>query len=150
MTAEAPELLTYRGVVYPWHCDQMGHMNVMWYTGKFDEATWTLFAELGLTRSYFGQNGRGMAAVEQTTRYLRELVAGDTISVTSRFVEVREKVLRFEHVMVRASDGVIAATSSITGVHLDTALRKACAFPGEVRRRAEAMLGSTGETGSRC
>jgi acyl-CoA thioesterase FadM len=31
---------TYRGVVYPWHCDHMGHMNVMWYVGKFDEATW--------------------------------------------------------------------------------------------------------------
>ena len=35
MPAEAQELLTYRGGVYPWHC---GHMNVMWYTGKFDEA----------------------------------------------------------------------------------------------------------------
>jgi acyl-CoA thioester hydrolase len=27
---------TYRGAVYPWHCDHMGHMNVMWYVGKFD------------------------------------------------------------------------------------------------------------------
>ena len=26
---------TYRGIVYPWHCDHMGHMNVMWYAGKF-------------------------------------------------------------------------------------------------------------------
>jgi len=24
-------VMTYRGTVYPWHCDQMGHMNVMWY-----------------------------------------------------------------------------------------------------------------------
>ena len=29
--------ITYRGVVYPWQCDHMGHMNVMWYAGKFDE-----------------------------------------------------------------------------------------------------------------
>lgn len=141
MPAETPELLTYRGVVYPWHCDQMGHMNVMWYTGKFDEATWNLFAELGLTRSYLAQNGRGMAAVEQTTHYLRELVAGDTVAITSRVVEVREKGLRFEHAMERTSDGVIAATSAITGVQLDTALRKACAFSDDVRRRAAAMLG---------
>ena len=40
---------TYRGAVYPWHCDHMGHMNVMWYVGKFDEATWQFFALLGLT-----------------------------------------------------------------------------------------------------
>jgi len=33
------EPITYRGLVYPWHCDHMGHMNVMWYTGKFDEAS---------------------------------------------------------------------------------------------------------------
>ena len=41
--------LTHRGVVYPWQCDQMGHMNVMWYVGKFDEATWQMFAQMGLT-----------------------------------------------------------------------------------------------------
>lgn len=33
-----PDLpITYRGVVYPWQCDHMGHMNAMWYVGKFDE-----------------------------------------------------------------------------------------------------------------
>jgi acyl-CoA thioester hydrolase len=26
-------LITYRGAVYPWHCDHRGHMNVMWYVG---------------------------------------------------------------------------------------------------------------------
>jgi acyl-CoA thioester hydrolase len=34
-----PDILAYRGTIYPWHCDHMGHMNVMWYVGKFDEAT---------------------------------------------------------------------------------------------------------------
>jgi acyl-CoA thioester hydrolase len=34
-----PDMLTYRGTVYPWQCDHIGHMNVMWYVGKFDEAT---------------------------------------------------------------------------------------------------------------
>ena len=41
-----PEI-TYRGAVYPWHCDHVGHMNVMWYVGKFDEATWNLFHRVG-------------------------------------------------------------------------------------------------------
>ena len=49
---------TYRGVVYPWHCDQMGHMNVMWYTGKFDEASWNLFAQIGITPSYLRERHR--------------------------------------------------------------------------------------------
>jgi len=44
-------LLTSRSVVYPWQCDHMGHMNVMWYTGEFDEATWPLLAHIGITPS---------------------------------------------------------------------------------------------------
>ncbi|HET7639657.1 MAG TPA: thioesterase family protein, partial [Ktedonobacteraceae bacterium] len=56
-------ILTHRGVVYPWQCDHMGHMNVMWYVGKFDEATWQLFAVLGMTPSFLREQQRGMAAV---------------------------------------------------------------------------------------
>ena len=67
--------LTYRGAVYPWHCDHMGHMNVMWYVGKFDEATWHLFTLLGLTPTFLRENARGMAAVEQNIAYKRELHA---------------------------------------------------------------------------
>jgi acyl-CoA thioester hydrolase len=47
---------TYRGVVYPWHCDHMGHMSVMWCVGKFDEATFQLFAMLGLTPAWLRAN----------------------------------------------------------------------------------------------
>ena len=72
--AETP--VTYRGTVYPWQCDHIGHMNVMWYVGKFDEATWNLFAEVGMTPTYLRNEGRGMAAVQQNITYKRELLAG--------------------------------------------------------------------------
>ncbi|MBL6942721.1 MAG: acyl-CoA thioesterase, partial [Rhodospirillales bacterium] len=78
--------LTYRGAVYPWHCDHVGHMNVMYYTGKFDEATWNRFALLGVTRKFLTENGRGMAAIEHTTKYLRELHAGDIVTIRSRLI----------------------------------------------------------------
>jgi acyl-CoA thioester hydrolase len=61
--AEPP--ITYRGVVRAEHCDQMGHMNVMWYVGKFDEASWQLFAAMGLSRSRMQKENRGVAGVEQ-------------------------------------------------------------------------------------
>ena len=65
--------LTYRGTVYPWHFDHVGHMNVMWYVGKFDEATWQFFNALGLTPQYLRTAQRGMAAVEQHISYMREV-----------------------------------------------------------------------------
>src|SRR5919198_4441761 len=105
---------TYRGVVYPWQCDQMGHMNVTWYTGKFDEATWTLFSRVGITASYVRDRSRGMGAVRQDTTYKKELMAGDVVFVRSWMLEVRPKVLRFVHEMVDAETLEVVATSELT------------------------------------
>ena len=129
---------TYRGAVYPWHCDHMGHMNVMWYVGKFDEATWQFFTLLGLTPAFLRRNCRGMAAVEQRIAYQRELYAGDVVTVGTGALEVRDRVIRFVHEMRNGASGDVAAITVLTGVYLDTETRKACAFPEEVKERAVA------------
>jgi acyl-CoA thioester hydrolase len=131
---------TYRGAVYPWHCDQMGHMNVMWYVGKFDEATWNLFASMGVTTAFLKQNQRGMAAVQQNITYKRELLAGDTVVVRSAFLEVREKVAKFVHEMRHAVTGELAATCVLTGVHIDARTRKSCPFPAEILERGRSLV----------
>jgi acyl-CoA thioester hydrolase len=132
--------ITYKGAVYPWHCDHMGHMNVMWYVGKFDEATWHVFAELGLTPKYLREHQRGMAAVEQRIEYKRELVAGDIVTVRSRIVEIRDKAILFAHEMLNAETGETAATTQLTAVHLDTVARRATAFAEEIREAATQRL----------
>jgi len=141
--SDAP--ITYRGTVYPWHCDHMGHMNVMWYVGKFDEASWQLFARLGLTPAALRESGRGMAAVEQQIAYRRELVAGDLVCVHTRVVEVRDKALRFVHEMVNESSAEVAATTTLTAVHLDARARRAAAFEPAVRERALALCAASAE-----
>jgi len=133
-------LLTYRGAVYPWHCDQMGHMNVMWYVGKFDEATWNLFAAMGITTAFLREQKRGMAAVQQNITYRRELVAGDTLTVHSAFLEVRDKVARFVHEMRHGETGELAALCMLTGVHIDAVARKSCAFPEEILARGRGLV----------
>ena len=85
--------ITYKGTVYPWQCDHIGHMNIMWYVSKFDEANWNFFATLGLTPRYLREQHRGMAAVQQNISYQRELLAGDIVEVRSRVLEVGEKSL---------------------------------------------------------
>ena len=139
---------TYRGAVYPWHCDQMGHMNVMWYVGKFDEATWNLFAAIGVTMAYLRENKRGMAAVQQDITYKRELLAGDTVAVRSTLLEVREKSTKFVHEMRHAQTGEVAAVCVLTGVSIDAQTRKSCPFPAEIVERAKALIG-TYELGKR-
>jgi len=78
-TAEVGLPITYRGTVYPWQCDHMGHMNVMWYVGKFDEATWHVFGLLGLTPSFLREHDRGMAGVQQNTSYKCLSAKGDRL-----------------------------------------------------------------------
>ena len=133
-------LLTYRGTVYPWHCDHVGHMNVMWYVGKFDEATWQFFNMLGLSPTLLRSENRGMAAVDQHINYFRELHAGDIVSVHTVLIELKEKSLRFEHTMIHDEDNHIVARTTLKGVHMDTVARKSCAFPDIVRLKAAAMM----------
>jgi len=137
------EIVTYKGTVYPWQCDHVGHMNVMWYTAKFDEATWVLFAELGITPSYLRDQQCGMVAVQQNTSYKQELLAGDVIKVCSRVLEIRDKVIRFQHEMHNIERDEVAAISEITGVHMDRQNRKSCPFPSAIREAAEAWLAQT-------
>jgi len=132
--------VTYRGTVYTWQCDHMGHMNVMWYVGKFDEATWQMFASIGVTPSYMQREGRGVVAVRQDLTYRRELIAGNLITVRTGILEMRERVIRFYHEMNNDESGEIAATSVITGVHLDTETRKTCPFPPEVIETGQQMI----------
>ena len=131
---------TYRGAVYPWHCDHMGHMNVMWYVGKFDEATWNLFALAGVTAAFLKEHKRGMAAVQQNITYKRELHAGDTVVVRSAFLEVREKTARFVHEMRHGVTGEVSALCVLTGVSIDTQTRKSCPLPAEIVERGRKLV----------
>jgi acyl-CoA thioester hydrolase len=131
---------TYRGTVYPWQCDHIGHMNIMWYVGKFDEANWNLFARIGVTPSYLRESGCGMAGVQQNITYKRELMAGDIVEVTTAVLEVREKSVRFVHEMRNAETGEVAATCEITAVHLDRQARKSTAFGETIRAMAMSQL----------
>ena len=131
---------TYRGTVQTWHCDHMGHMNVMWYVGKFDEATWNLFAMIGVTAAFLRENRRGMAAVQQNITYKRELHVGDTVAVRSGLIEVREKTTKFVHEMRNAVTGEVSAICVLTGVHTDSQTRKSCPFPAEIVQRARGLI----------
>jgi acyl-CoA thioester hydrolase len=125
--------VTYCGTVYPWQCDHIGHMNVMWYVGKFDEANWNFAARFGLPPSYLRNSGRVLAAVQQNISYKREMLAGDIVEIRSRLLEVRDKTVRFLHEMRNAETGETTATCEMTAVHMDREARKSTPWPPEIR-----------------
>ncbi len=133
---------TYKGIVYPWHCDHMGHMNVMWYVSKFDEATWGFVAQIGLGPSELLARNQGMAALEQNIKYLREAKPGDLLEIYTKPLEIKNKTIRFVHTMIDCESGETAATCELVGACLDKAARKAIAWPKEVHKKATALISS--------
>ena len=117
-------------------------MNVMWYVGKFDEATWQFFNMLGLSPSFLRSAKRGMAAVDQHISYMQELHAGDVVSVRTTLLEIKEKSIRFAHEMTNDETGFVVAKTILKAVHMDTEARKSCAFPAEIVARAMPLISS--------
>jgi acyl-CoA thioester hydrolase len=132
----------YRGTVYPWQCDHVGHMNVMWYVSKFDEANWNFLARLGLTSSYVRDSGYGLAAIQQNLSYKREMLPGDLVEIKTRLLEIRDKTVRFLHEMRNVETGELTATCEMTAAHLSRETRKATPWPTEVRHTAMQRLQS--------
>ena len=130
---------TYRGVVYPWVIDHVGHMNVQFYTARFDEASWQFLAQLGLTPSFLKRSHRSAVAVDQRTAYKQELSAGSLVHIASELLSLGRTSIRFVHHMYDSETGDEVATSELVGVYFDTDIRAATALPAALHRRASEM-----------
>jgi len=131
---------TYQGTVYTWQCDFMGHMNVMHYVGMFDQATWNLFGHFDITAKYLRDNDRGMVALEQHIVYQNELLAGDNVRIESEFIWIKEKTAFFKHYMLKSETKEVAAITELTGLHMDTKLRKGLEMPAKFKDKIQQWI----------
>ena len=130
------EIEKFRGGVFPWEIDVMGHMNVRFYTAKFDEATVQMFGMLGLTIAYCKEQEREMAAVHQTMTYRRELLAGGLVVVKTEILDVDDKKIRFVHIMYECLSGDEASKCETMGVQIDRMLRWSTPIPKHIGQKA--------------
>lgn len=135
-------LETYRGFIYPWQMDHVGHMNVQFYTARFDEATWHFFARLGITPGFLKDNHRGMVALDQKTQYKKEVLAGSLLHIQTELLEIKRKTVRFMHHMYNSETGDEVATTELVGTYLDKDTRKTTELPQSVIEIGESWLTS--------
>lgn len=129
---------SYLGVVHPWLCDSMGHLNVRHYVGMFDDANTQFLASLGWDSVTAHSNGLGWADVRGEIDYLTEVVAGALVEITSSTAAVGNKSLTVDSEMRCRSSGEIHARMRSVMVHFDLQARKAVQLPTELRERAVA------------
>lgn len=130
----------FRGVVYPWDCDHLGHLNVKNYVGFFDQASFHLLSDLGF--SFHDQDDSGVTLVDaqHTIRYLKEQRVGSLVKVESAVSKVGTKSVTIRHRMLNTETGDEAATSEVVAVCFDLNTRTSIPIPDDIRLRLERRL----------
>lgn len=130
---------THRGVVFPWQCDQFGHMNVRWYAHWFD-AAFHLWPLNGVTFRRMQELGVHTVVARTTTDFVHELAAGDLVVIWSGFVRLGRSSTTYVQRMLNAETGALHAKQESVEVFFDLTTRKAAAIPDEIRGAIEAAL----------
>ena len=132
--------ITHEATIPDSYLDMMGHMNVMWYTHLFAQATVGLFQLMGMDRDYFYQHQAGSFALAQFFSYRSEVRVGDRVLLRSRLLARSDKKFHSIHFMTKEPGGVLAATAEFLGAHVDMATRRTSAFRPEVAAKIDAVI----------
>ena len=131
---------TFRGVVYPWHCDHQGHMNTMHYVGMFDQAFWHHVSALGFTREYMEKSHSGFVDVRDTIEYKSEQGIGSLLIIESGLLKIGNTSMTAIHRMRNTETEEIAATSEKISVYFDLEARSKTPFPDKLRANMDANI----------
>lgn len=131
---------SFRGVVYPWHCDHQGHMTAMHYVGMFDPAFWHHVSALGFTRTYMAEHRTGFVDVRDTLEYKVELQVGSLVVIESGLLKVGNTSMTALHRMRNSDTGEIAATSEKISIYFDIEKRAKTPLPDDLRAKMDANL----------
>jgi len=131
---------TFRSVVFPWQCDQFGHMNVRWYAHHFDDGAFHVWATSGITFKRMEELGVHTVVARTATEFVKELTAGELIVVKSAFASIGRTSVTYRQNMSDAETGTLHATQEAVEVFFDPESRTAVPIPEEIRKTVEGLL----------
>lgn len=132
------KILAYKGACLTWECDSNRHMNVMYYINKYEYAGRNVISECGL-KDFLGQEDHGMAVVEQTINYYKEVLEDDLIYIESSVQEVANKVVTIAHEMKNGATHQLLSTAIIKSVILDKKTRRAVVLPEDLKEKIKSF-----------
>jgi acyl-CoA thioester hydrolase len=129
-----------RNMVFPWHCDHYGHMNVRWYTHFFDDASFLIWSTIGFNMRDVLATGIHTVIARSTTEYHREVRAGDPVLILGGFTRIGTKSLTLCTRMLDANTRELRATNEYVVVFFNAQTRRSAEIPGDVRHAASQAL----------
>jgi len=111
--------------------DYNGHLNMAYYNVLFDRGSDGLFDLLGIGVDYARTAAMTIYTAEIHVRYLRELHAGDAVTVSLQIIDHDAKRLH-GYQEIRHADGWVAAAAEVLWLHIDMSGPKVAPFPESV------------------
>ena len=133
--------LLHKGIVHPWLCDVMGHMNVRHYMGMFDDASFQLLAEA--TGWYLGGEtwqGKGWADVGHKIDYQGELQAGALVEIEGGITEIGNSSFTSCYFMKNKMTCDRTSTLTAKVVFFDLESRKSLPLTDKIRQQMQTRL----------
>ena len=134
---------TSRNVVYPWHCDHLGHMNVKNYVGFFDVSAFHFLSLLGFSSHNMHELGATFVDAQHTIKFVNEQPAGSLVKIESALTRIGGKSAVAMHRMTNTETDLLAATTEIVLVYFDLNKRESIAIPEMLKQRMAPYLVDT-------
>ncbi len=131
---------TYRSIVFPWHCDQFGHMNVRWFAHHFDDAAFHIWSVNGITMQMMTDADVHTVVAQTTIDYVREIKAGELLRITSAFVHLGNSSVVHLQRMVNPDTDTLHATQRTVEVFFDPETRRSAPIPPTIRAKLQTAL----------
>ena len=120
--------------------DSNNHMNVQFYTKKFDIASGQLLARLGFDYQDILDREVGFAYVESVIKYIREVMGDSPIHITSEIHQVENKVVTVKHSMIHSIKGTLHSECYMKWLLFDRQLRKSIPLPEELSKSLKSLI----------
>ena len=131
---------THRAMVFPWHCDNYGHMNVRFFFDRFDDASFQAWPVIGCPQSFFAEHGVATVMARYAVNYVKEVSAGTALVITSALTRVGNRSVGVTHRMHDSETGDLCATMDSVEVFFDSQTRTSTDMPNPVRERLMSLL----------
>ena len=129
-----------RCVVFPWNCDQYGHMNVRWYAHHFDDGAYQLWSIHGISTKELCRRNLHDVIANTSTNFIKETKVGDILVINGGFTHVGSKSVHHHLIISDTDTGEVRATQDVVAVFFDAEKRCSAAIPDDIRGILESVV----------
>ena len=111
--------------------DSNNHVNVAYYVVAFDIATDAFLNRIGMDDHNRETRRTSTFTAEMNVSYVREIVLGDSVSITTQLIGFDGKKIHYYHRMYQKGGDYLAATNECLSLHVNMETRRVTPFRQE-------------------